>query len=189
MGSSERLILVNKPFNVLCQFTSETEFKLTLADFVPIAGVYPAGRLDYDSEGLVLLTNSGWLQHRIAHPACKEPKTYLVQVEGLPGESALARLASGLLLNDGPTLPAQVTLLGAPPKVWERHPPIRDRKTIPTAWISLTLREGRNRQVRRMTAAVGHPTLRLIRTRVGIWDIAGLGSGEWREEAVPHRTK
>jgi 23S rRNA pseudouridine2457 synthase len=178
-----RLILLNKPFNVLCQFSDETGSKRTLADFVPVKEVYPAGRLDYDSEGLVLLTNVGWLQHRIAHPACKEPKTYWVQVEGIPAEAALERLASGLVLNDGPTLPAEVARLD--PVVWARHPPIRERKSIPTAWLSLTLREGRNRQVRRMTAAVGHPALRLIRTRVGEWDLAGLQPGEWRDAPVP----
>jgi 23S rRNA pseudouridine2457 synthase len=179
----ERLILLNKPFNVLCQFTDETGSKRTLADYVKAPGVYPAGRLDYDSEGLVLLTNAGWLQHRIASPACKEPKTYWVQIEGVPDDAALERLAAGIELNDGPTLPAEVARLE--PVVWERHPPIRERKSIPTAWIALTLREGRNRQVRRMTAAVGHPTLRLIRTRVSEWDLEGLKPGEWREAPVP----
>lgn len=179
----ERLILLNKPFDVLCQFSGQAGTRRTLAEFVRVADVYPAGRLDYDSEGLVLLTNAGWLQHRIANPACKEPKTYWVQVEGIPADEALERLASGLVLNDGPTLPAEVTRLE--PVVWERQPPIRERRSIPTAWISLTLREGRNRQVRRMTAAVGHPTLRLIRTRVGEWDLAGLKPGEWREAPVP----
>jgi 23S rRNA pseudouridine2457 synthase len=182
----ERLILLNKPFNVLCQFTDDTGTKRTLANFLPVEGVYAAGRLDYDSEGLVLLTNAGWLQHRIANPACKEPKTYWVQVEGIPADEALQRLASGLVLNDGPTLAAEVARLDAP-AVWERDPPIRERKSIPTAWLSLTLREGRNRQVRRMTAAVGHPTLRLIRTRVGPWDIAGLQPGQWRDAPVPAR--
>jgi 23S rRNA pseudouridine2457 synthase len=182
----ECLLAFNKPYNVLCQFTDDTG-KRTLADYVPVKGVYPAGRLDYDSEGLVILTNAGWLQHRIADPAWKEPKTYWVQVEGIPEDSALERLASGLVLNDGPTLPAEAVRLEPPPEVWERHPPIRERKSIPTAWISLTLREGRNRQVRRMTAAVGHPTLRLIRTRVGEWDLAGLQPGEWREARMPAR--
>ena len=176
----ERLILLNKPFNVLCQFTDETGGKRTLADFVPVKDVYPAGRLDYDSEGLVLLTNAGWLQHRIANPACKEPKTYWVQVEGEPADSAIERLAAGLMLKDGPTLPAEASRLD-PPAVWERHPPIRFRKNIPATWLSITLREGRNRQVRRMTAAIGHPTLRLIRVRVGEWRLEGLGPGEWRE--------
>jgi 23S rRNA pseudouridine2457 synthase len=181
----DRVILLNKPYNVLCQFTDETGTKRTLADYVPVKGVYPAGRLDFDSEGLVILTNAGWLQHRIANPAWKEPKTYWVQVEGMPGDAALERLASGLELKDGPTLPAEAARLEPTPAVWERHPPIRERKSIPTAWISLTLREGRNRQVRRMTAAVGHPTLRLIRTRVGTWDLAGLQPGEWREAEMP----
>lgn len=185
----ERLILLNKPFNVLCQFTDETRTKQTLADFVRVADVYPAGRLDYDSEGLVILTNIGWLQHRIANPAFKESKTYWVQVEGIPADSALERLTSGLVLNDGPVLPAEVARLDPPPYVWERHPPIRTRQSIPTAWISLTLQEGRNRQVRRMTAAVGYPTLRLIRTRVGEWDLAGLNPGEWRDEPIPRRIK
>jgi 23S rRNA pseudouridine2457 synthase len=183
----ERLILLNKPFNVLCQFTDETGRKRTLADFVPVAEVYPAGRLDYDSEGLVILTNAGWLQHRIANPAWKEPKTYWVQVEGVPADASLERLASGLVLNDGLTLPAEVTRLDPPPEVWERQPPIRERKSIPTTWISLTLREGRNRQVRRMTAAVGHPTLRLVRTRVGEWNLAGLKPGEWRDAPLPQK--
>jgi len=181
---SERLILLNKPFNVLCQFTDETGTKRTLADFVPVEDVYPAGRLDYDSEGLVIVTNAGWLQHRVANPAWKAPKTYWVQVEGIPSDTALKQLAAGLKLKDGMTLPADVARLDEP-AVWERHPPIRERKSIPTAWISLTLREGRNRQVRRMTAAVGHPTLRLIRMRVGEWDLAGLKPGESREVAMP----
>jgi len=183
----ERLILLNKPFNVLCQFTDETGKKRTLADYVRVAGVYPAGRLDFDSEGLVLLTDAGWLQHRIASPAFKAPKTYWVQVEGIPNEVALARLAGGVELNDGPTLPAEAVRLETPPALWERHPPIRVRQSIPTTWISLTLREGRNRQVRRMTAAVGHPTLRLIRAQVGEWDLAGLQPGEWREAPMPGR--
>ena len=186
---ADRLILLNKPFNVLCQFSEETGTKRTLADFVRVPGVYPAGRLDYDSEGLVILTNAGWLQHRIANPACKAPKTYWVQIEGIPPDAALERLASGLVLNDGPTLPAEVSRLDRPPAVWKRHPPIRERKSIPTAWISLTLREGRNRQVRRMTAAVGHPTLRLIRARVGEWDLAGLDPGEWRDTPPPKRSR
>ena len=178
-----RLILLNKPFNVLCLFTDDSGSKQTLADFVPVKDVYPAGRLDYDSEGLVLLTDAGWLQHRIADPAYKEPKTYWVQVEGIPSQEALQRLASGIVLKDGPTLPAQV--LPIEPVVWDRHPPIRERKSIPTAWISLTIREGRNRQVRRMTAAIGHPTLRLIRTRVAQWDLAGLAPGQWRDAPLP----
>jgi len=183
----ERLILLNKPFNVVCQFSGGSETKRTLADFVPVPEVYPAGRLDSDSEGLVVLTNAGWLQNRIADPAWKEPKTYWVQVEGIPPDAALKRLADGVMLNDGMTLPAEVARIE--PAVWERHPPIRERKSIPTAWISVTLREGRNRQVRRMTAAAGHPTLRLIRVRVGPWDLAGLEPGKWREERVPERPR
>jgi 23S rRNA pseudouridine2457 synthase len=180
----DRLILLNKPFNVLCQFTDETGSKRTLADFVPVRDVYAAGRLDYDSEGLVVLTNAGWLQHRIANPEWKEPKTYWAQVEGIPSDEALDRLGGGVVLKDGPTLPARVERLEEV-AVWERQPPIRERKSIPTAWIGLTLREGRNRQVRRMTAAVGHPTLRLIRVRVGEWELAGMKPGEWREAAMP----
>ena len=183
----ERLILLNKPFNVLCQFTDETGRKKTLADFVPVKGVYPAGRLDYDSEGLVILTSAGWLQHRIADPAFKEPKTYWAQVEGAPGDEALERLASGIVLADGPALPATVARLEPAPEMWDRNPPIRERKSIPTAWLSITLREGRNRQVRRMTAAIGHPTLRLIRVRIGEWELAGLKPGEWREAEVPRK--
>jgi 23S rRNA pseudouridine2457 synthase len=183
----ERLILLNKPFNVLCQFTDETGTKRTLADFVPVEDVYPAGRLDYDSEGLVVLTNAGWLQHRIANPVLKEPKTYWVQVEGIPEDAALQRLAVGLELKDGLTSPAEVKRLEPAPEVWEREPPIRVRKHIPTSWISLELREGRNRQVRRMTAAVGHPTLRLIRVSVGNWDLSGMKPGEWREAPIPRK--
>jgi 23S rRNA pseudouridine2457 synthase len=183
----ERLILLNKPFNVLCQFTDDTGAKKTLADFVPVKGVYPAGRLDYDSEGLVILTNAGWLQHRIADPAYKEPKTYWAQVEGEPEDEALERLAAGLVLNDGATLPARVARLEPAPEVWARNPPIRERKNIQTAWLSITLREGRNRQVRRMTAAVGYPTLRLIRVRVGEWELAGLKPGDWREAPAPRK--
>jgi 23S rRNA pseudouridine2457 synthase len=181
----ERLILLNKPFNVLCQFTDETGQKRTLADYVPVKEVYAAGRLDYDSEGLVVLTNAGWLQDRIASPAWKAPKVYWAQVEGIPDEGALERLRAGVMLNDGPTLPAEVARME--PEVWERVPPIRERKSIPTAWMALTLREGRNRQVRRMTAAVGHPTLRLIRVQVGEWELGGLRPGEWREAEMPRR--
>jgi 23S rRNA pseudouridine2457 synthase len=177
----ERVILLNKPFNVLCQFTDETVKRRTLADYVSVKGVYAAGRLDYDSEGLVVLTDAGWLQDRIASPRFKMLKTYWAQVEGVPDEAALQRLAEGVQLNDGMTMPAEVARLEPPPEVWERVPPIRERKSIPTSWIALTLREGRNRQVRRMTATVGHPTLRLIRVRVGDWGLDGLRSGEWRD--------
>lgn len=175
-----RLLLLNKPFRVLTRFTAE-DGKATLKDFVAAPGMYPAGRLDYDSEGLVLLTNWGVLQARLANPNWKAPKTYLVQVEGVPEQSAIRRLQSGVDLSDGPTLPAQASLIDEPAWVWPRDPPIRFRQSIPTQWLSLTLREGRNRQVRRMTAAVGHPTLRLIRWSVGPWTIEGLQPGEWRE--------
>jgi len=177
-----RLILLNKPFNVLCQFT-DTEGRATLADFVSVPRVYVAGRLDYDSEGLVLLTDDGKLQHRIADPRHKMSKVYWVQVEGLPDEAALEELRRGVELNDGLTRPAQARLM-LEPAVWVREPPIRHRAAIPTAWIELTLKEGRNRQVRRMTAAVGFPTLRLIRWAIGPWTMAELAPGTWREEAA-----
>ena len=177
-----RLILLNKPYNVLCQFT-DTGDRPTLGDFVQIPNVYPAGRLDYDSEGLVLLTNAGWLQHQIAEPQYKLPKTYWVQVERVPQDAALDQLARGVLLKDGVTLPAQVREM-TPPPVWERDPPIRFRKTVPTAWLEITLTEGRKRQIRRMTAAVGHPTLRLIRWSVGPWDLGELRPGEWKEVPI-----
>jgi 23S rRNA pseudouridine2457 synthase len=174
------LVLLNKPYDVLCQF-SGGEGRRTLADFVPVKGVYPAGRLDRDSEGLVVLTDDGRLQARIADPRFKLEKTYLAQVEGVVSEAALARLAAGVELNDGPTLPAKAAAVAAPAWLWPRDPPIRVRKTVPDGWLELTLREGRNRQVRRMCAAVGLPCLRLIRWRVGDWTLAGLSPGEWRE--------
>lgn len=179
-----RIILLNKPYHVLPQFT-DRDGRATLAQFVPIPGVYVAGRLDYDSEGLLVLTNDGALQHRISDPKHMLAKVYWAQVEGIPESDALSRLARGVLLNDGPTLPAQARLIDEPARLWPRHPPIRYRAKMPTAWIELTLREGRNRQVRRMTAAVGHPTLRLIRYAVGPWTIEGLGVGEWREVDLP----
>ena len=175
----ERLILFNKPYGVLSQFT-DSSGRPTLADYLPVKGVYPAGRLDHDSEGLLLLTDSGRLQHRIAEPRHALAKTYWVQVEGIPDDAALARLAAGVQLRDGRTRPAEVRRLAAP-DVWPRTPPIRQRRLIPTAWLEVTIREGRNRQVRRMTAAVGHPTLRLIRWAVGPWSLAGLAPGQWRE--------
>lgn len=178
-----RLILCNKPFNVLCQFTDGSG-RSTLANFVPVPGVYPAGRLDYDSEGLVLLTNAGFLQHRISDPRFHLPKTYWVQVEHLPSDAALEQLATGVCLNDGWTQSAHVRRIAAP-DLWPRVPPIRERRAIPTAWLELTIREGRNRQVRRMTAAVGHPTLRLVRTAVGPWSLAGLLPGTWQEVPCP----
>ena len=179
MSERPRVLLVNKPFRVLCQFTDGAG-RATLADYVHVPGVYAAGRLDYDSEGLVVLTNDGALQARIADPRHKLPKTYWVQVEGEVTEDALARLRRGVRLNDGVTLPAEAAPL-APPALWERTPAIRARKHIPTSWLTLTLREGRNRQVRRMTAAVGFPTLRLVRVRVGEHALGDLQPGEWRE--------
>lgn len=174
------LLLLNKPFQVLTRFTSEGG-KATLKNWVDAPGMYPAGRLDYDSEGLVLLTNWGTLQTRLSDPAWKVSKTYCTQVEGEATEAVLAKLRTGVQLNDGLTLPAQAERIAEPDWLWPRDPPIRSRKAIPTSWISLTIREGRNRQVRRMTAAAGHPTLRLIRWAVGPWTIEGLAPGAWRE--------
>ncbi len=175
-----RLIFFNKPFRVLCQFT-DAEGRATLADYIPVPDVYAAGRLDYDSEGLVVLTNAGSLQHRISDPHHKMAKTYLVQVEGIPDERALRHLAKGVLLKDGITKPAEVACIEEPPGLWLRVPPIRYRKEIPTAWLRMTIREGRNRQVRRMTAAVGHPALRLIRVSIGDWELGNLRPGEWKD--------
>jgi 23S rRNA pseudouridine2457 synthase len=177
-----RLLLFNKPYQVLSQFR-DSSGRATLADFIPVPGVYPAGRLDYDSEGLLLLTDDGALQARIAEPRFKLEKTYLVQVEGDVNEAALAALRRGVQLNDGMTLPAAARAID-PPTVWPRHPPVRERRSVPDSWLSLTIREGRNRQVRRMTAAVGLPTLRLIRWRIGDWSLDGLAPGEWREKTV-----
>ncbi len=175
-----RLILFNKPCGVLSQFT-DARHRATLADFIPVRGVYPAGRLDRDSEGLLLLTNDGGLQARISSPRFKLPKTYLVQVEGQPDAEALLRLSGGVRLKNGPTAPAKVVKVPEPDWLWPRDPPVRLRKSVPTSWLELTLREGRNRQVRRMTAAVGHPTLRLIRIAIGRWKLSGIGPGEWQE--------
>jgi len=175
-----RLILLNKPFQVLPQFTSPDQ-RRCLKDLLSAPGLYPAGRLDYDSEGLMLLTDFGPWQARISQPGAPFPKLYLAQVEGLPDEAALGRLRSGVELNDGVTLPASARRVPEPGWLWPRDPPIRARKAIPTAWVELELREGRNRQVRRMTAAVGHPTLRLIRVAIGPWSITGLAPGESRE--------
>ena len=180
-----RLILFNKPYDVLSQFTdagSETA-RRTLSAFIEVPAVYPAGRLDRDSEGLLLLTDDGGLQARIADPRFKLAKTYLVQVEGAPDAAALERLRRGVLLNDGPTRPAEVEAVD-PPALWPRDPPVRFRKSVPDHWLQLAIREGRNRQVRRMTAAVGLPTLRLVRWRVGDWTVAGIAPGTWREVAV-----
>lgn len=177
-----RLILFNKPFQVLCQFRDK-DGRPVLADYLSVPGVYSAGRLDHDSEGLLLLTDDGRLQNRIADPQWKLPKTYWAQVEGEISEAALAQLRLGVLLKDGPTLPAQAEKLDAP-ALWERNPPVRYRAQIPTSWLSLTIKEGRNRQVRRMTAAVGFPTLRLVRVAIGPWSLDGLAPGEWKELTV-----
>lgn len=175
------LIAFNKPFNVLCQFTDRSvPPRRTLAQFGLPAGVYAAGRLDYDSEGLLLLTDDGRLASRLTDPRHKQPKTYWVQVEGTPEDGQLAQLRQGVTLNDGPTLPAGVERLASAPSLWPRDPPVRFRKTVPDAWLAITLREGRNRQVRRMTAAVGLPTLRLVRVAVGAHRLDGLQPGQWR---------
>ncbi|WGL17066.1 pseudouridine synthase [Microbulbifer bruguierae] len=181
-----RLILINKPYGVLCQFT-DPDGRPTLADYIKTPGVYAAGRLDYDSEGLLLLTDNGRLQHQIAHPKNKLPKVYWAQVEGEVAEDALYMLRQGVDLKDGRTAPAKARIVPqseVEPWLWPRTPPIRERKSIPTAWIELTITEGRNRQVRRMTAAVGHPTLRLIRKSVGNWHLGDLKPGELRTESV-----
>ena len=189
-----RLILFNKPYGVLCQFTDRGADKgaaparPTLSDYIDVPGVYPAGRLDLDSEGLLLLTDDGRLQARIADPNFKLPKTYLVQVEGDVAEWSLAALRQGVRLKDGPTRPAEAERIAAP-ALWPRDPPVRFRKSVPDCWLRLTIREGRNRQVRRMTAAVGHPTLRLVRWSVGEWTIEGIEPGEWREVAVASATR
>jgi 23S rRNA pseudouridine2457 synthase len=176
------LILFNKPFGVLSQFTSE-ENRPTLKEYIKIPHVYPAGRLDHDSEGLLLLTDDGQVQHHIAHPAHKLPKTYWVQVEGAPNSYALTKLRQGVELNDGMTQPAEARLIAAP-KLWERDPPIRSRQNIPTQWIEIVISEGKNRQIRRMTAAVGHPTLRLVRVKIGNWTLEGIEPGKYKVEAI-----
>ncbi len=178
-----RILLFNKPYGVICQF-SRDGLHSTLADYISVPDFYPAGRLDTDSEGLLVLTDDGILQHRITDPKHKHPKTYWVQVEGLPNQLALEMLQRGLELKDGLTLPAYAKLIPEPENLWPRVPPIRERKTIPTSWLELTIREGKNRQVRRMTAAVGHPTLRLIRSAIGEWSLSGLQVGQWREVVI-----
>lgn len=178
-----KIICLNKPFNVLTQFT-DTQGRSTLADYLRHKNFYPAGRLDYDSEGLLLLTDNGQVQHHISHPHNKMPKTYWVQVEGVITDKDLAPLRSGMLLKDGPTQKAQARIM-AEPAIWQRHPPIRFRKNLPTSWLEITLKEGRNRQVRRMTAALGFPTLRLIRCAIGPWRLDGLQPGDWRFAEIP----
>jgi 23S rRNA pseudouridine2457 synthase len=177
------LTLFNKPYGTLCQFTRDGE-RPTLADFIATPGIYPAGRLDADSEGLVVLTADGSLQTRLAHPRYKVAKTYWVQVEGVPDDARLAQLAAGVDLSEFVTRPATVEVIGEPANLWPRTPPIRVRKAIPTAWLALTISEGKNRQVRRMTAAVGLPTLRLIRYQVGEWTLDGLAPGQSRQVRV-----
>ncbi len=182
------LILFNKPFQVLCQFTDEARSgssapRKTLADWISIPDVYPAGRLDYDSEGLLLLTSDGALQHSIASPSRKMPKTYWVQVEGRITREAISQLEQGIMLKDGMTRPAKARIMDSP-ELWPRVPPVRRRENIPTSWLELTITEGRNRQVRRMTAAVGFPTLRLVRYRIGSWTLDGLSPGHHRRITV-----
>jgi 23S rRNA pseudouridine2457 synthase len=175
-----RLILLNKPYGVICQFSPDGMHP-TLADLVPVSDVYPAGRLDTDSEGLLLLTDDGALQHRITDPRHKLVKRYRVQVEREPDAEALRRLRSGLQLKDGPTRPCSVQRIAEPEALWPRVPPVRHRLNVPTCWLEIGLSEGRNRQVRRMTAAIGHPTLRLIRVAIGPWQLGPLQPGQWME--------
>ena len=177
---SSRTIALYKPYDVLCQFSDESG-RRTLKEFVPIERIYPVGRLDRDSEGLLLLTDDGPLAHRLTDPRFEHPKTYLVQIERVPDSDAIDQLRQGIVLNDGQTRPARIELLAEPPALPDRSVPIRFRKNVPTAWLRMTIREGRNRQVRRMTAAVGHPTLRLVRMTVGPVSLGGLSPGQWRE--------
>jgi 23S rRNA pseudouridine2457 synthase len=180
------LILFNKPYGVMSQFTAGStgdQNRPTLAHYIKLPNVYPAGRLDHDSEGLLLLTDDGQVQHHIAHPAHKLPKTYWVQVEGAPNSYALTKLRQGVELNDGITLPAEARLIPTP-KLWERDPPIRSRVNIPTQWLEIEITEGKNRQIRRMTAAVGHPTLRLVRVKIGNWTLEGIAPGEYKATTI-----
>ncbi|RYY76141.1 MAG: pseudouridine synthase [Gammaproteobacteria bacterium] len=180
------LLLFNKPYGVISQFSagsSGDKDRPTLAHYIKLPNVYPAGRLDHDSEGLLLLTDDGQVQHHIAHPAHKLPKTYWVQVEGAPNSYALTKLRQGVELNDGITLPAEARLIPTP-KLWERDPPIRSRINIPTQWIEIIITEGKNRQIRRMTAAVGHPTLRLVRVKIGNWTLEGIAPGEYKATTI-----
>ena len=183
-----RLILFNKPYGVVCQFsaTRPGSPQTTLKHFIPVADVYPAGRLDHDSEGLLILTDDGALQQRISDPRHKWPKTYWVQVEGIPDQAALDQLARGVDLGDCITRTATAKLIAEPKGLWPRDPPIRWRKNIPTQWLELTLREGKNRQVRRMTAKLGYPTLRLIRYAIGVYTLTNLAPGAWRDAPLPH---
>ncbi|ACB54058.1 probable pseudouridine synthase [Crocosphaera subtropica ATCC 51142] len=190
LNKNYRYLLFNKPYGVLCQFTDNTENpRPTLKDYIPVPDVYSVGRLDRDSEGLLFLTNNGLLKHRLSHRQFAHPRTYLVQVERIPDETTLNQLRQGVAIKDYKTRPAKVKLLKSPPAIPPRDPPIRYRKTVPTAWLAMTLTEGRNRQVRRMTAAVGYPTLRLIRTAIGVQTqgkitnltLEGLNPGQWRE--------
>lgn len=177
------IYLLHKPYRVLTQFTDRDKQRQTLADFIDVPDIYAAGRLDYDSEGLLLLTSDGALSHQIAHPKKKQPKTYWVQVEGAPDEQAIAQLSAGVELKDGMTRPAKVKHID-PPTLPDRQPPVRFRASIPTHWLEIVISEGRNRQVRRMTAHVGLPTLRLVRAAIGPWKLEGLMPGEWRSEEV-----
>lgn len=179
-----KIILFNKPYNVLSQFTdagTAGSARKTLSEFIDVPGVYAAGRLDKDSEGLLVLTDDGRLQNRISDPKHKTSKTYWVQVEGVPDETALQKLRDGVKLKDGMTAPAKARLIAEPADLWPRDPPVRYRKTVPDSWLEITITEGRNRQVRRMTAAIGYPTLRLIRYRVGSWTIDGIENGSWQK--------